>query len=93
MGVHRRSCARCTSMGSDQLIRRFFHFGLRIARLSTVTRTVINVFRGILIFFLKGVYLFLQLLYLSHQYLSTLLQSLLDYRSEFGGIHFMYIRN
>jgi hypothetical protein len=74
-------------MGSDQLIRRFFHFGLKIARLFTLTRTVINVFRGILILSLKGVYLFLQLFYLGYQCLSTLLQSLLDYRSEFVGIH------
>jgi uncharacterized membrane protein len=60
-------------MGSDQLIRRFVHFGPR----------------GILILSLKGVYLLLQLLYLGYQCLSTLLQSLLDYRSEFVGIHFM----
>jgi hypothetical protein len=80
-------------MGSDQLIRRFFHCGLRIARLFTVTRAVINVFRGILILSLKGVYLFLQLLCLGYQCLSTMLQSLLDYRSEVVGIHFMYSRN
>jgi hypothetical protein len=80
-------------MASEQLIRRFFHLGLRIARLFTVTRTVISVYRRVLSLSLKGFHLFLQLLYLGHQCLCALLQSLLDNRSEFVGIHVKYSRN